>query len=568
MMDIDTPNSPVDASATSNLEASDGPNIDTPILQNISTDSDPLEASRNPRDQFEKMSDAEAVQPAKTSFSSSPTVKASTIAPTSPDLDTSRDIDDDELEKDVCLLLNESVEVARNQFQSSHLREKVLEESILLYQQKLVVALQEVDSLKRLSNAQPVVDSEQINKLRSEIKLSTLKEKELRQANRELETRMAQRDHTIATDAAELARLRFLVKEVPALRVDLSNANSTRIALENKLVVTERTYSARITASEEAVRTLNAEVVNLNTLLTKTRCEAEASVVISENAMRDANDRAAQATQKLSQFQNDKVKMQRKIDDLEAELQDLKISTRQLNDTFEKEISSTQTKVEINEKRASVAEKCVREVQEELAQTREILTKYEERRAVGNPLSAHADALLMEVEKALESKWQALKVQKEEMERARKSEMDVLAAQEKLKREKNDALSDAELHRKEVIRLQRQVKQQAIEIESLARQVEQEREPSAHPLDAAPGMGVDMGMETSPVAWRTSLGNRASNDPMDIGPASMIPTHYAASPAASSIPANYQTSFRRLSSIRREHQQLLESLRNDRLSFN
>lgn len=470
-------------------------------------------------------------------------------------------------ENEILADVNKAFKALTDRLHSEHVERAILEDAVLPYQQRLVAALQELEDLKERPKEQSTINSVQVEKIRSDLSTMRAKVIELRETKRELETRLAQRDHTIAQDAAEVARLRAETKEVPELRAKLSDAVNMHDFAMNKLSEVERTYVARTTAAEEGVRSLNAKIVELTTQLTETRCESEAFQAACDTRVNDAKQRASQATSKSAKLQVDNSKMQAYISKLETELSDTRSSTQELNKSFEDEIANMNKMLELNEERAEKAEARARDLMEELRQERELSIKREKRRLEKRSLIPHAETLLADMEEALQAKWAALEAQKVEMERARKSEMSVLASQEKLKKEKIDAQFLAEQHRKECVRLSRQVDQQADEIERLKRLLDQPRGFSQSPADASmiPRPSAGLGAP-SPVMWKNSAVRRTSDEMMDIGPESTIPTHYFPSPS-NQMSEDFQKSFRQLSAIREDHQHLLESLRDNRISF-
>lgn len=470
-------------------------------------------------------------------------------------------------EKDLLINLQEAIQIMTDRLHTSHVEREILENAILPYQQKLTAALRELEDLKRTSDAQPTCGKEALAEVQSELSFATMKMDQLRNEKIELEHRLAKRDDTIANDASELALLREKIRAIPELQSSLTETKDRCFCLEKELAEVKKMHSARDVAAEHRTRSLEAENVLLSAELAKANRKTGVLEINLTTMLEDAKERAFRAISEATQLKTDHVKMQQYIDKIESQLSDTRASANELNKTFEDEISNMNKMLELNEQRANEAESRARDLMEELKQERELTMKREKRRLEKKSLVPHAETLLVDMEVALEAKWAALEAQKTEMERARKSEMSLLAAQEKLKKQKIDAQFLAEQQRRECVRLTRQVDLQADEIERLKQLLDRPKEVSHHPLDSTDAPRPDTAMEvSSPGFWRNSSERDPPNGAMDIGLETKIPTHYFPSPSNQS-PGDYQSSIRQLSAIRREHQHLLESLRGNRISF-
>lgn len=572
-MDVDTPSQSDKALSSATDDVQDGrsssPSLShEPQADQLSKPYPPSEASvpKEAQNLFDKvpasvdkMTDVEHHGMPQASFQKS--------SPSPAEVYDTSDKDGLDFESEILADVNGALKPLTDRLHSEHIERAMLEEAVLPYQQKLVAALQELGDLRKQLEAQPNSNSEEVNKLRSELSFLTSKMNELSETKIELEMRLVKRDHLIAKEAAELARLRTETKVIPDLRAELLDVLERREFAENKLAEVETTYAARTRAAEEGVRSLNAKVVELTTQLTKKQCEFDALDASLYVKINDTKNRACQAESEAERLRKENLELQETSKKLENDLEDARASSEELNKSFEGEIAEMNKILELTKQRAGKAEAHARDLVEELKQERELSMKREKRRMEKKSLIPHAETLLSDVENALQAKWAALEAQKNEMERARKSEMSVLAAQEKLRKEKIDAQFLAEQQRKECVRLNRQVDQQANEIERLKRLLEHSHDfpPSPTNANMMPRRSTGLGAP-SPVAWRNSTERQTPDEMMDIGPESAIPTHYFPSPS-DRLPDDFQSSVRQLSAIREDHKNLLESLRHDRISF-
>lgn len=572
-MDIDTPSQSDKAPSSATDDVQDGrspsPSLShEPQADQSSTSHPPSEAPvqkevQNALDKapasVDKMTDVEGLGTPQASLQKS--------GPSPADVSDTPDKDGLDFDSEIMADVNGALKPLTDRLHSEHIERAMLEEAVLPYQQKLVAALQEIDDLREQLKARPNSNSEDVNKLRSELSSLTSKVNELSEAKVELEVRLVQRDQVIAKEAAELARLRTETKVIPDLRAELLDVLERRAFAENKLAEVESTYASRSRAAEEGVRTLNAKVVELTTQLTKKQCEFDALDASLYVKINDTKNRACQAESEANKLRKENLELQETSKKLENDLEDARSSSEELNKSFEGEIAKMNKILELTQQRAGKAEAHARDLVEELKQERELSMKREKRRMEKKSLIPHAETLLSDVENALQAKWAALEAQKNEMERARKSEMSSLAAQEKLRKEKIDAQFLAEQQRKECVRLNRQVDQQADEIERLKRLLEHSNDFPRSPTKANMMSRRSIGLGApSPVMWRNSAERQTPDEMMDIGPESAIPTHYFPSPS-DPMPDDFQSSVRQLSAIREDHKNLLESLRHDRISF-
>lgn len=443
------------------------------------------------------------------------------------------------------------------------------------YQRKLVVAM---DASRELGTDSSRTLQTRLHDdavaLRTEVDATRAENKALRDEKQALVERIAQRDRSLADDAIELARLRAVAAEVPGLHARVAAAQTERNAAAARANDEASRRATRAEADAAALRALNEDVVRLTSQLTKARCDNDAAAAAANDAARASEVSARESRETITALRADSVRMQQFIEKLQSDLATTRGAADQLDASFRAEVEQLNKMCEIHEQRATEAEQRARDYEEALTQEKELA----QRRAASKPtktgLAPHVDVLLKDMEQALEARWHLLEQQKSEMERAREAEMRLIANKEKLEREMKDARFDAEQSRKEALRLRSQVEAQGEEITRLRRQLDAPREQSARPsvdrfMQTPVAGSASAGLQTSssPQPWPAVLtSRRVSASPMDIGPESVIPTHYIASPQAT-LPEDFTRTMREVSEIRRRHERLLESLRDNRVSF-
>lgn len=442
------------------------------------------------------------------------------------------------------------------------------------YQEKLAAATSHADQ-----SAQSISDcttaEATIKALRADLSAATSALANLRDEKESFLQRVAQRDRTIASDAEELILYRQNSAELPSLRQRLASAEVERDSAQLRLLQEERQRKEREEISDKSVTVLNEQILNLTTQLTKVRCDANTASAASENAVKNALEQASAAEQKVAPFRDDTARMQLFIDKLQSELNSKRAAAEELTKSFESEITDLNKIVELHEQRSQVAEQRAREFEEALTQEKELIER-QGKKPQHSPgsLTPHFQVLLKNMEDALESRWHMLEKQKYEMERARESEMRMIARQEKLERGAKAARSEAEQSRKDVLRQTRMLESQGEEITKLKRQLDLSRIASPDQYLSTPTgpdrpdvrMSGSHNSGPSPGFWGSAQPQRPSNTAMDIGPETVIPTHYMPSPSGPP-PADFSTSLREMSDIRKRHERLLDSLRDNRISF-
>lgn len=240
--------------------------------------------------------------------------------------------------------------------------------------------------------------------------------------------------------------------------------------------------------------------------------------------------------------------------------------------------------------------------------------------AITNDLAPHVHTLLGDMEKALSARWELLERQKAEVDRARRTEMHAMADRERLERELGNMRAKADGSRREALRYSEQVDRQASEITRLEMQVEEAQQALRAHVEYAARLGVQSpitGNNSTPLRLSSGAGaastgrlslpwllptqqqqqqlqnqqdrerTRQSSSPtqmqmqmqmpVDIGPPSVIPTDMFSSPRPMMMAqqqqqhnrpsADFSMSLREMSEIRKRHELVLESLRDNRVSM-
>lgn len=468
-------------------------------------------------------------------------------------------------------------------------------------------------------------DAEELSRLRPHAQaLTTLHSVEaerdtLRAALRRESDRRAQLDatHTAGTNALH-AQVSSLTGELSSARAEVAAIRAAHDAAVNKLEGRVRDaerrdaeFMAERERMEAVVERLTKEVDETKTAATqledsfKTEVEhLEKLVKLHEGRVKEAEARAADC--------EEAVKHERDLSDLRASKLERLIATRQSlgnvhgmdADRHDENTSGRkQGNDGVNDKRDDVGAGL----------------------AIPNDLAPHVHTLLGDMEKALSARWELLERQKAEMDRARRTEMHALADRERLERDLGNMRAKADSARRDALRYSEQVDRQASEITRLENQVEEAHQALRAHVEYAARLGVQSpitGNNGTPLrlssgargvggiggagvasTGRVSLPwllptqqqqlqtqqdkerTRQSSSPtrmqmqmpVDIGPASVIPTDMFASPESmmmiqqqqqhSRPSADFSMSLREMSEIRKRHELVLESLRDNRVSM-
>lgn len=374
--------------------------------------------------------------------------------------------------------------------------------------------------------------------------------KDERKQKTELASVLEKRTRAMNTDAKELQTLR-------SENTSLQDAKRKIIALEADLHATEmrtdrevKESQHRVTIETEKTGILQAEVGRLSAELTKVRCDNE--IINKENvtALKNVTELSKTYSKELAQTKVQNKQMEEYIKKIEDELAALKQESGQDKKSFEEERSRLTKLNQLQKDLTKEAEQRASDFQEILKSVQEeIQSKETEQKQQSPGLGRHAEVLLENMQKTLDSRINLLHGQKKEMERAQASEMKLMAKQENLIRLSQNAQWEAEEARKEVTRLETMLNEQNRVVTDLEGRLSSAASPN--PLSIR--------------AVRESLGQNSMVDP-EIGPRSVIPIDYPKSRFSSEWTAEASGAIDELEEIRKRHQRLLENIRNRRAS--
>lgn len=431
-------------------------------------------------------------------------------------------------------------------------------------------------------------------------------------------------------EALSATSLRTRAAERDALRDQLSHETNRRHVLESshsaaqnalhdqvskltaQLARTRCDASAAIGARDSAEREAEKIVRQAEQRVSEESERKRKMQTVVDRLERELNDTRAAAVELESSFK--------------AEVDHLK-SMCELHDSRAKEAEQRASDCEeVLKQERELSDMKRKKREEEIRQSKDLVGTANGRNDNKEGLAPHVKTLLSDMEHALETRWGLMERQKEEVDRARREEMKAVAKCEKLQRDLKDIRSRADSARRDALRYVKQIETQA---ETIARMERDALEASrtngqlsnqVSSLGGGAGMGV--GRLSAPVghgpALVTPLRNsgglvgetpvgfgasafglrmRPSWPPphpsgivptstmtgtaqqlqqevppasspmmMDIGPHSVIPTNYFASPSQmQNMPAELASTLREMSEVRRRQERLLESLRDNRL---
>lgn len=434
------------------------------------------------------------------------------------------------------------------------------------YQRKLAAAATIVGSSRNSATGHDAssAQKEDGRKLKVELEEARDTVATLRNDNHQLIERLSQRDRTLAENAAELTVLRASAVDIPSLRARATAAESDRDASASRAEQEIRRLTLRSEADAENLKSLKEELLEVTAELgrlryanNKTAAEAASAVQASETSAREARGT-------ITGLRADTSRMQQFINKLQTELSTTRAAAGQLETSFRDEVAQLNKMCDLHEQRAKEAERRAQDCEEALAQERELVKRRSKKVSETNSLAPHVEVLLKDMEQALDARWHLLEKQKEEMERAREAEMHLTGVNEKLEREVKDIRFELGQARKEATRLLSQVEAQSEEITRLksTSDAPQELLRQSNQFFQTPRPAI------SPTSqqWPGVLPDpKLSASPTDIGPKSVIPMDYVSPQRA--LVGEFSSTMREMSEIRRRHERLLESLRDNRVSF-
>lgn len=374
----------------------------------------------------------------------------------------------------------------------------------------------------------------------------------IRKENIALVAKIESRDQTIASDAKQLLELRMGQKEAYNLKVKLMELQEEHRKFQVETHSKTALKHVRADLGQTNIRVLTEENHRLLEELSRARCEADAHSTRQSTALQEVRQHNETQGKELSNARHHILKMEEHIRKLERQCTDAKALIDTNEASFEAEKSRMMEIVKIQKEITA-------ESQTRLLDYEELVTtlKEELEAKVDAPpkskMASHAEVLLKNLQDALDTRMHLLHQQKNEMERARASEMKMKTKQEGLLRDVEDAKWETERVKKEMNRMKNEYNNQTRKIAQLENslQLANNSHPVEHPVTSMDGKG-------------SVEGRRSSFRDSDIGPMSVIPTHM---PKGDSMEEVTAADFQELSAIRLRHQRLLTSLRDRRTSF-
>lgn len=419
----------------------------------------------------------------------------------------------------------------------------------------------------------------EIDKLREQDERKKATIEALGEENTSLRERVSERDATIASDGLELAKLRGEALSAQQLRGVEKERDSLRESVRRE---TERRESLN-EVHKAATRALHSQVATLTGELSSARAESSALRAAQQVSARDVEKRAREMEEREVEFVGERRRMEQVVERMSKELEDTKAAAKQLDESFKTEVEHLEKMCELHEGRVKEAEARAADCEEALKQERDLSDRRVKKlegllsvhKSYGQTdLAPHVHTLLKDMEKALEARWALLENQKAEVERARQIEVHAVAERERLERELKDIRAKADIARRDALRYSEQVDDQAQQITTLQKQLAESQQAMQQQMEQlksslhtpTPSRNCD-GRRRSSLGWSAQ---KQPNTPLDIGPQSIIPFDYFASPS-SNIPhqptGEFSMSLREMSEIRKRHERVLESLRDNRVSL-
>lgn len=366
---------------------------------------------------------------------------------------------------------------------------------------------------------------------------------------------------------------------------------------------------------EAALRKARAVQDDLKEELSQAREDGrEKSAKVDElmRAIGGKNEALKAAELKTNEEANKARKLKDIVATLEKDVASMKSAAVDVETTYNSEIEHLKKLVHIHDEKAKHAERRATDCEEALEQER-VLGKKERdlqlsRARVaggsskqegddGMAMDPHVKALLENTEKALAARWSVMQKQGEQLDKARAEDRRMKALLERANRQVKELRASGEAARRDAIRYSEQVDKQAERIEQLKKKhddlVSQQlhadpqqmqnapprmslpaRNPADHPLitprkssgfvhpastDTPVGF-VPMHPAGRP-SWppRLSAAQEQGQDGMDV--------ELFASPGTVDVDSQFASTLREMSEVRRRHERLLESLRDNRVSL-
>eukprot|EP00178_Gracilaria_changii_P015531 TRINITY_DN434_c0_g2_i1.p3 TRINITY_DN434_c0_g2~~TRINITY_DN434_c0_g2_i1.p3 ORF type:complete len:513 (+),score=122.79 TRINITY_DN434_c0_g2_i1:7615-9153(+) len=415
---------------------------------------------------------------------------------------------------------------------------------------------------------------EKLARLSSDLDVSRSKVRQLTEQNLSLSKQLKHRDETIASDAAELAKLRQQDLQLRDLQMQLKLVQSEKEALQIRTNTADNENTLRVTLGEQNVRFLQKEVKRLNEELATTRCEADAAAASSSSALRTANELQSNLSKQLIEATSTNSRMEQYIADLEKQLASVRTESEQQRSSTEQETVRLKEIADIQKQLTNQAEQRVKDYEAIIETLQQELQEKEHQPATIRSVQSHTEVLLKNMEQTLDTKQAELRQLYLEQQKLKAVHANMIQNEQTLRREADEAREEAKQAQKEVLRLKAIMKEESKRRErnessqSALRGSHETRRLSFGTASAAgrdSGSGRFSGFGPSPALGRESMLGRQSGfgrasdfeDP-DIGPRSTIPLHPP--PHQETAIADVDAQLQELFDIRMRHQKILTAL--------
>lgn len=393
--------------------------------------------------------------------------------------------------------------------------------------------------------------------------LDTLNEKlaavanDNQQLNQQLQTRL----QDSANDGMELDKLRKDNAAFHDLQIRFKALQADQKADQLQTQRRDMEVDVKLTMGEESTRFLQAEVRRLSEQLAQSRFAADSAAAAHATSTTSAStlnhtlsDRLADANVRTQKLESHLGKADADFSSAKHEAERERQENEQQNEKLTNIANLQKDLTQKAEQRVSDYEEIIQTLKDEIA------AKDNAANPTKAKLASHAEVLIKNLQQALEARLSLLHQQKEEMQRARASEMNMKARQEELIRESEDARWEAEQTRKELSRLKTQLKEQSRKMS------QQEKQLQILGMGDAPASGDTFrgrpSIRPSEGSERLSIGRER----VSLGPQTEIPVFQPNSDTPSKT-QQVDAAMQELDELRWRHQKILHSMDKRRSAF-
>ncbi|PXF45833.1 hypothetical protein BWQ96_04370 [Gracilariopsis chorda] len=482
------------------------------------------------------------------------------------------------------------VSALQTQLQTANLQNQKYEAIIVSYQRKLSKLIRkrnrsptnqlappkkpqndnEKTSTPTHSPSKQTPATDRLARLTADLHLARSKNKQLSDENLSLSRQLKSRDDALASDTAELSRLRQdnLKMRDLEMRINVLEAENASLKLRDQTLQNEN--NLRLNLGEESTRVLQKEVKRLNEELATARCEADAAAASSSSALRTANELQINLTQQLTDAKTTNTHMEQYIANIEKQLSAVRTEAEQQKLTFEEEADRLKQIADIQKEMTIQAEQRLKDFEAIVETLQQEVQEKDRQPKTVRSVQSHTEVLLKSMEQALDAKQAQLRQISLDQQKLKSSHSKMLQNEQQLKRIADEARQEARQAQREVVRLkaiiQEMSKQKGRPVDTAEEATEAKRlsfETGSIPLrnsgslrfsgfDRNSGYGRESGMGRVSTFGRTS----DFNDP-EIGPRSTIPLH---PPRQDEVPMDVDSQLQELFNIRMRHQKILRAM--------